>query len=195
MDTNLLTISALILGYLLGSIPFGLIVGRYFGLGDIRQSGSGNIGATNMTRVAGKKFGAIVLVLDAAKGLLAVWIVTSNLAPNQPSLAIWTGFAAILGHIFPIWLKFQGGKGVATALAVHTILMWPLGLSVIATWLLTFLLSKVSGLSAVIAMMSAPLWSHIWSGDPYLTLYTILVSIIVIYRHKNNIQQMLIKNS
>ncbi len=146
------TLSALI-GYGLGSIPFGLLITWLAGLGDVRRIGSGNIGATNVLRTGKKWAAALTLILDGGKGtaavLLAGWLFGA-------SGAMVAGLAAAFGHIFPVWLKFKGGKGVATFIGVLLGLYWPVGLLVIATWLAVALLFKISSLSALVAAALAP---------------------------------------
>ncbi len=185
-----------ILAYLLGSIPFGLVIGKFAKIGDIRQSGSGNIGATNMTRVGGKKLGLAVLILDALKGVAAILIAAQF---SDFNTSIWCGLAAILGHIFPIWLKFKGGKGVATALASYTILMWQLGVSILLVWLAIFLITRISSLSAIFAMLTAPILAfflseHFLSATSLpLVYFSVITSVIVIARHHQNIKNLLQK--
>lgn len=178
----------IILAYLLGSIPFGLIITRAAGRGDIRTQGSGNIGSTNVTRTAGKMWGLLTLILDAMKGVLAIIIAQSFLAP---SLLIIVGIAAILGHIFPVWLNFKGGKGVATALAVWLVINWQFGLIICATWLLAFLIFRISGLSAIIAFLLAPVYAY-YMGLPTIDFITsILISTVILIRHISNIKNLL----
>lgn len=153
--------------YLIGSVPFGLIIGRIAGLGDVRKYGSGNIGATNLTRVGGRKLGFITLLLDGGKGALATFIPDMIVLADMlvlPEESVWmahanmcvlrsvAAFAAVTGHIFPIWLRFRGGKGVATLLASWTAVYYPLGLLACGTWLVTFAITRYSSLSALIAI-------------------------------------------
>ena len=143
----LLMLAALVVGYALGSIPFGLLLTRAAGLGDVRAIGSGNIGATNVLRTGRKDIAAATLLLDGLKGTAAVLI----FAHFSPSAGVVAGFAAFLGHIFPVWLKFKGGKGVATFLGCLFGFAWPAGLAFCAIWLLVAKLWRYSSLSALVA--------------------------------------------
>jgi len=177
----------IIISYMIGSIPFGLIVGKLASIGDIRTKGSGNIGATNVVRLGGKKLGALVLLLDAFKGVVPVLIAKEFLSWE---VALISAGAAVIGHIFPIWLKFKGGKGVATSLAVYIALSWQMGLVLILVWLITFKVSKISSLSAIFAMISAPLVAFYFKGNG-LEILAIIISLIVIFRHHSNIKRLL----
>lgn len=146
-------IYALGLGYLLGSVPFGLILTRLFDAGDIRQIGSGNIGATNVLRTGRKGLAAGTLLLDGAKGFLAVWL-TWRYLPDVPGFA---ALGAVLGHCFPIWLKFKGGKGVATTLGVTLGLAWPIGAAYALVWLAMLAVTRISSLSGMAAAVAAPI--------------------------------------
>jgi len=143
-----------ILGYLLGSIPFGIVITRGLGLGDLRQIGSGNIGATNVLRTGHKGAALATLLLDSGKGaiavLLAYWL-------GGDTAAVMAGAGALLGHCFPVWLGFKGGKGVATFLGTLIALYWPLGLAACAVWLVTALVTRISSLSALVAVGTSPL--------------------------------------
>lgn len=181
----------LIMSYLLGSVPFGLVLTRLAGKGDIRQIGSGNIGATNVLRTGDKKLAALTLFLDAIKGVIAIIIArTFSDSELTPLLA---GALAVLGHIFPVWLKFKGGKGVATTLAVLTAFYPPVGISVCVTWLIVFFVSRVSSLSAVLAMTAAPVIAFLFVEQTgFGTVYTtLLLSTIVVVRHASNIRRLL----
>ena len=150
-------------GYLLGSIPFGVIATRLAGLGDIRKVGSGNIGATNVLRTGRKDLAALTLVGDGGKGAAAVGLahmLALSLAPTaEPLACALAGGAAFLGHLFPVWLGFKGGKGVATAAGVILAVAWPVGLAAAATWLAVVLLSRISSLSALVTALLAPLFA------------------------------------
>ena len=137
-----------VLGYLLGSIPFGIVITRALGLGDLRQIGSGNIGATNVLRTGNKGAAAATLLLDAAKGGIAVLIARHAVGEDAAQLAALTSF---LGHLFPVWLGFRGGKGVATFLGTLIALAWPVGLAACATWLVAALITRISSASALLA--------------------------------------------
>ncbi len=176
---------ALGLGYLLGSIPFGLILTRMFGAGDLRSIGSGSIGATNVLRTGRKGLAAATLALDALKGALAVYLA----AQWWPLAAPLAAFGAIVGHCFPVWLGFKGGKGVATALGVLLALSWQLALVCIAVWLMAFLASRISsvgGISAAIAAAPAA-WAL---GRSELVLPLIGVALVIVWRHRANIARL-----
>jgi glycerol-3-phosphate acyltransferase PlsY len=173
--------------YLLGSIPFGLVMARVFGLGDIRQIGSGKIGATNVLRTGNKPAAALTLILDAAKGGIAVLIARAVFAEDAAQLA---GFMAFLGHCFPIFLGFKGGKGVATFLGTLLALFWPAGLAACLTWLIVAAISRISSLSALVAALFAPVWIVVL-GMPGAGLVTALLAAIIFSRHQQNIQRII----
>ena len=180
-------LAALFGGYLLGSIPFGLVLTRLAGLGDIRQMGSGNIGATNVLRTGNKLLAAATLLLDSAKGAAAV-LIALNWGPDTMLAA---GFGAVLGHLFPVWLGFKGGKGVATTLGVFIALDWRVGLACCAAWLVTALLLRISSLSAMVAMASAAIWAWLIAKDFQLVQFTAVIAIIIIAKHHQNIARLL----
>jgi glycerol-3-phosphate acyltransferase PlsY len=185
---NYSVIFLILLGYLLGSIPFGLILTRLGGHGDIRKSGSGNIGATNVLRKS-KLFGGLTLVCDMGKGVLAIYF--CRMVCDDYLLAILVGFATVLGHIFPVWLRFKGGKGVATALAVFAMTNYLVGIFVVITWAAAFVVTRISGASALAAFAAAPALTHFLTHDPRLTVSNSLISALVILRHKENIKRMI----
>jgi len=173
---------ALLLGYALGSIPFGLLLARAAGKGDIRQVGSGNIGATNVLRAGGKWLAAAVLLLDAGKGFLAVWLAWLW----WPDAAAVGALGAILGHCFPVWLRFKGGKGVATAAGVCCGLGWPIGLAYAAVWLAMLAITRISSLAGMSAALAAPIAATLlgrWEFVPALWIVTLIVVIL----HRENI--------
>lgn len=174
-------------GYLLGSIPFGLVLARLGGYGDIRKIGSGNIGATNVLRTGNKPLALATLILDSGKGAAAV-LVASRFGPEA---AIAAGAGAMLGHTFPIWLGFKGGKGVATALGTYLALSWPLGLAACATWLVVALVGRISSLSALTALALAPLAAWFVQKSPLLTLFGVFVAVLVYIRHWQNIRRLM----
>jgi glycerol-3-phosphate acyltransferase PlsY len=177
-------------GYLLGSIPFGVIATRMAGVGDIRQVGSGNIGATNVLRTGRKDLALITLVGDGAKGAAAVLLARFLLA-DAPAVYALAGGAAFVGHLFPVWLKFRGGKGVATFLGTLLAVHWPAGLCACAMWLLMFLASRISSLSALCAAALSPLFVF-FTGGPYEALLLALVLALLIFlRHHENIRRLL----
>jgi glycerol-3-phosphate acyltransferase PlsY len=174
-------------GYLLGSIPFGLVLARLGGYGDIRKIGSGNIGATNVLRTGNKPLALATLILDSGKGAAAVLIATRF----GPEAAVAAGAGAMLGHTFPIWLGFKGGKGVATALGTYLALSWPLGLAACATWLVVALIGRISSLSALTALALAPLAAWFVQNNPLLTLFGVFVAVLVYIRHWQNIRRLM----
>lgn len=174
-------------GYLLGSIPFGIVMARLFGLGDLRQIGSGNIGATNVLRTGNKLAAFLTLVLDAGKGGIAVLLARALVGEDAAQLA---GFAAFLGHCFPVFLGFKGGKGVATWLGTLLALAWPLGLAACGTWLLAAALFRISSLAALLAAVMSPIWAFALGLSPMLVLCVALAALIL-YRHQANITRIL----
>ena len=174
--------------YLLGSIPFGLLLARVAGLGDIRSIGSGNIGATNVLRTGNKKIAALTLLLDGVKGAVAVLIVGALM----PDLAAVAGLGALLGHLFPVWLKFKGGKGVATGIGVVTALAWPVGLAMIGTWLVVAKLFRISSLAALVAVGFVPL--DVWvfgRGDSVPPPLSLIIVALIFFKHRENIRRLL----
>lgn len=180
-----MTVAALIFGYLLGSIPFGLLLTRAAGLGDVRSIGSGNIGATNVLRTGNRKLAAATLLLDALKGTAAVLLVGCY----APELAPWAGLGAFLGHLYPVWLGFKGGKGVATYLGVLIGLAWQVALIFAAIWLLVAVLFRYSSLAALCAAIAVPiaLW---FIASPQLAGLFALMSVILFIKHRANIQRL-----
>jgi glycerol-3-phosphate acyltransferase PlsY len=179
----------LALGYLCGSIPFGLLVGKFSGLGDIRKTGSGNIGATNMLRTGGKKLAVLTLFLDGGKAALPVMLgVSVCFTLGAPAF-----LGAVLGHMFPVWLKFKGGKGVATTLGGFLALHFPLGALLCGIWLATAVLFRYSSLSALVAVGSAPLLLYALRPDVDILTLSIagVIAILVFIRHHSNIRRLL----
>jgi glycerol-3-phosphate acyltransferase PlsY len=170
----------LLLGYLLGSIPFGLILTNVFGEGNLRSIGSGNIGATNVLRTGNKGLAAATLLLDGAKGFLAVWLV-ERWFPGSGGIA---ALGAVIGHCFPIWLRFKGGKGVATTLGVTLALAWPIGLAYAAVWLGMLAMTRISSMSGMTAAMAAPIAAWYIGQNP-ATLA--LIALLIIWLHRENI--------
>ena len=186
MDSGWL-VGTFAVAYLLGSIPFGLLLARIFLKQDIRSIGSGNIGATNVMRTGRKGLGIATLLLDAGKGAAAVWLAHSLYPDDAAAIA---GLFAVLGHVFPIWLKYKGGKGVATALGVFFALNWMLGLSVCLIWLLVFAVSRYSSLSSILSMCYSPLAAYV--TDDYLTsLLCLSLACVIIFSHRGNIERLL----
>lgn len=182
----LLTLTA-VAAYLLGSIPFGIVIARAFGLGNLRQIGSGNIGATNVLRTGNKLAALLTLLLDAGKGGVAVLIARAAFAEDAAQLA---GLAAFLGHLFPVWLGFRGGKGVATFLGTLLALNFLAGLAACATWLMVAFALRYSSLAALVAAAAAPLWAWaLGAGD--LTALTLALAALIFIRHHENIRRLL----
>ena len=175
-----------LLAYLLGSVPFGLVITRLMGLGDLRRLGSGNIGATNVLRTGHKGAALATLLLDAAKGGVAVLIARAMLAEDAAQLA---ALAAFLGHIFPVWLGFRGGKGVATFLGTLIALAWPVGLAVCATWAVAALITRISSLAALVATASSTLWLLGLGHGRMLALGAVL-TLLIYQRHSANIARL-----
>jgi acyl phosphate:glycerol-3-phosphate acyltransferase len=176
----------LLLGYLLGSIPFGLILTRAFGAGDLRSIGSGNIGATNVLRTGRKELAAATLLLDMAKGAAAVCIARMV----WPEIALIGGVGAFLGHLFPVWLNFRGGKGVATLLGIALAFSWPIGLVFAAVWLGVLALLRISSVSGIAAAVSAPITASVL-GDGRAAMIFAALALMVIGKHRENIQRLL----
>ncbi|MCC6000817.1 MAG: glycerol-3-phosphate 1-O-acyltransferase PlsY [Pararhodobacter sp.] len=173
--------------YLLGSVPFGLVVTRLLGLGDLRSIGSGNIGATNVLRTGNKGAALATLVLDAGKGGIAVLIARMALGEDAAQLA---ALAAFLGHLFPVWLRFQGGKGVATFLGTLLVLAWPAGLLACATWLVVAALTRLSSASALAAAAAAPIWLAL-TGQAQAVVMAVVLALLVWERHRANIARLI----
>ena len=180
-------LQAVLLGYLLGSFPSGLFFGWLSGAGDVRKVGSGNIGATNVLRTGKKWAAAATLFCDAAKGGAAALAACMLLPPGAEIIA---GLAAVLGHLFPVWLKFVGGKGVATALGVFIALYWPAGLLVAATWIGAAVIWRISSLSALIAFALAPAY-FLLLHHPAHAAFALLLSAIITFKHRDNIRRLL----
>jgi acyl phosphate:glycerol-3-phosphate acyltransferase len=179
-------LAALVFGYLLGSIPFGLLITRAGGLGDVRKIGSGNIGATNVLRTGNKGLAAATLLADLLKGTLAVLIASWF----SPELGLYAGFAAFLGHIFPAWLGFKGGKGVATYLGVLLGVYWPAFIAFGAVWLGVAFLSRFSSLAALIAALVAPVFLYFMGHSSAAGVFVVM-SAIVYYKHWANISRLM----
>ena len=177
----------LLLGYLFGSIPFGLLLTRIAGLGDIRRIGSGNIGATNVLRTGNKGLAAATLLLDGLKGALAVviavWI-------GGHEAAFWAGIGAVLGHAFPVWLRFKGGKAVATSYGVLIAASWPVGLVAGALWLVMAATARISSLAALISLAVAPVLAAVFA-DATIVKLALVIAVLVFVRHHENIRRLL----
>ena len=185
-------LTALGIGYLLGSIPFGLVLTRAAGRGDIRAIGSGNIGATNVLRTGSKGLAAATLALDVLKGTAAVLIAKSGALGSIPGplMPFAAGFGAFLGHLFPVWLGFKGGKGVATTIGVLAGLYWPAAATFAGVWLAVAAATRYSSLSALVASIATPaaVWSYGW---PEIGVLLVPFSVLLIYVHRANIRRLL----
>ncbi|MGE0281839.1 MAG: glycerol-3-phosphate 1-O-acyltransferase PlsY [Rhizobiaceae bacterium] len=184
---NLILFLALAFGYLLGSIPFGLLLTRAAGLGDVRSIGSGNIGATNVLRTGNKGLAAATLLLDALKGTAAVLLAGTYAGPIA---ALAAGLGAFLGHLYPVWLNFKGGKGVATYLGVLLGLSWKGFLLFALVWLGVAFASRYSSLAALTAAIIMPIGLHFLAG-PAVAILFVVMSVLVFYKHRANIQRLM----
>jgi glycerol-3-phosphate acyltransferase PlsY len=174
-------------GYLFGSVPFGLLLTRMAGLGDIRAIGSGNIGATNVLRTGNKGLAAATLLLDAGKGVFAVGVFR-YLGP--PDAALWAGLGAVVGHLFPVWLAFKGGKGVATALGVLLAAAWPVGVAACVVWLIVAAIARMSSLASLAAIAAAPV-AAVFLADGKVAWLALAIAVMIIARHHENIRRLL----
>lgn len=175
--------------YFFAAIPFGLVLSKFAGLGDIRNIGSGNIGATNVLRTGNKKIAALTLLLDALKGVIVVLLSASTIPGYEYAL----GFLAIFAHIFPVYLKFKGGKGVATTLGVYFAWNPILGFLVLGVWLLAAKIFKISSLSALIAAFFAPFFAYFLDANSLIVPFSILIATLLFYTHRENIKRILKK--
>lgn len=176
-----------IIGYLLGSIPFGIVMARLFGLGDLRKVGSGNIGATNVLRTGNKPAAFLTLLFDSGKGAIAVLLALWFIGSDAAQLA---GFGAFLGHLFPVFLKFKGGKGVATYLGTLLALSFATGFAACMTWLAIALLFRFSSLAGLVTAVMVPAWA--WSlGRPDLIVLAVILGVMLWSRHGENIKRLL----
>ena len=191
LELGLMNIFLVILfAYLIGSIPFGIIISKIMGLGNLRNIGSGNIGATNVLRTGNKLAAILTLIFDLLKGAIAVIITYYIFNDTTAQIAALSSF---LGHCFPIWLKFKGGKGVATFIGISLALYWPAGILICLTWVLTAVLSRVSSRSALISSLSSILWVWIL-GVPSAVFVMTVLTILIWFRHIENIKR-IIKNT
>jgi glycerol-3-phosphate acyltransferase PlsY len=186
MSASALLPVAFVLGYLLGSIPFGLILTRFAGTADIRSIGSGNIGATNVLRTGRKGLAAATLICDMLKGTLAV-ILSGYF--GGPDAAMLAALGAFLGHLFPVWLKFKGGKGVAVYIGVLIGLFWPAAVVFCVVWLATAFTSRYSSLSALVASFVTPIFLW-WFGHPALASLFVVLTLLLFYMHRENIKRL-----
>ena len=180
--------------YLIGSIPFGILLAKMFGGVDVRKAGSGNIGATNVARVAGPLPGILTLVLDALKGVAAVWL-AARFANDSAMWMTLAGLSALIGHCFPVWLRFNGGKGVATAAGMFLALCWPAALGAIGVFILVVLFSRFVSLGSVSAAAAMPLliyllWAPHHAPPLIVTFGAFAAAMLVVYKHDANIQRL-----
>jgi glycerol-3-phosphate acyltransferase PlsY len=187
LNTELVVIVVALCTYFFAAIPFGLVFSKIAGIGDIRKVGSGNIGATNVLRSGNKKIAALTLLFDAFKGFFPV-LVSSYFIPGHE---FGVGFLAIFAHIFPVYLKFKGGKGVATTLGVYLAWNPTFGLLVLTTWLLTAKLFKVSSISALVAALLAPFFAYFLGVNSAVIPFTALIAAILFYTHRDNIKRLI----
>ncbi len=185
----------ILLGYALGSIPFGYLLVRARSGGDVRAMGSGNIGATNVARTAGWSIGVATLLLDSAKGFLAVWL-AGHFSGGNIRFMMYAGLAAILGHIFPVWLKFSGGKGVATALGVFLVISWAAVAAAVAIFAIVLLFWRYVSLASVSAAAALPLLVYVLYAPGHappvaVTAGTLLATVLVIVKHRKNLERLM----
>lgn len=190
-DAWLVTLWLMVAAYAIGSVSFAIVVSRFRGLADPRSYGSKNPGATNMLRTGDRLAAALTLLGDAAKGVAAVALGRHLVGEDWVALSL-TGLAAFLGHLYPLWHRFQGGKGVATALGVLAAFSLPVGLACLATWLTVFKVSKISSLSALTAALLAPIWWWLLGpqGGLVAQLVVMTMAALLLYRHKQNIKDL-----
>ena len=193
MEANYLFLISIV--YFFGSIPFAYILPKIFGLGDIRELGSGNVGATNVLRAGNKLLAIIVLAFDIIKGFAPLFVL-KNYYHNELSeiIILFIGSAAILGHIFPIWLKFKGGKGVATYIGFLFAINYIFGIIFIITWLLIAFLKKYSSLASITSLVLLPLFVMLFSYEKQIIYLLILINLIIISKHYSNIYRLINKS-
>lgn len=182
-----LALSVALAAYLLGSVPFGMVIARLFGLGNLREIGSGNIGATNVLRTGNKLAALLTVLLDAGKGGVAVLIAANLYGETAAQLA---GLAAFLGHLYPVWIRFKGGKGVATFLGILLVLNFWAGLATCLTWLATAVLGRISSAAALACAASAPIWLWVL-GSPQAAGLSLVLAVLIWVKHHANISRLL----
>ncbi|HYG30750.1 MAG TPA: glycerol-3-phosphate 1-O-acyltransferase PlsY [Allosphingosinicella sp.] len=188
-DTLAGPLGALLIGYLFGSIPFGILLTRAAGAGDLRVIGSGNIGATNVLRTGRRGLAALTLLLDAAKGAAAILVVRLAF-PGEPQLDPLAAFGALIGHLYPLWLRFRGGKGVATFLGILAALHWPVALAAAAIWLLMLALTRFSSLAGMTMALSAPVAAAA-IGRFDLSLLLLGFALLIVWKHRANLERLM----
>ena len=189
----LLLITSIITAYLLGSIPTGFILTKLVGFGDIRKIGSGNIGATNVLRTGNRLLAVITLAADVLKGALSVWIgniFAEGVVISGFKIGHITGLAALAGHLYPIWLSFKGGKGVATSIGVFSGILWPAGIVFCCSWIVTAIIFRYSSLSALVALVVIQLFCIFW-GDIATLILFFAISLLLLKKHRENICRLL----
>ncbi len=177
---------ALAASYLIGSIPFGLVLTRLAGFGDVRNIGSGNIGATNVLRTGNKPLALATLLLDGGKG--AVVVVIGNVYWG-PDIAIVAALGSLIGHLFPVWLRFRGGKGAAIGLGILLALAWPVGIAACLTWLAVALMFRYSSLAALVAFATSPVFAW-WLADPQTMEFAAFMAVVIWLKHAANIRRL-----
>jgi glycerol-3-phosphate acyltransferase PlsY len=197
MNSTTVLIVDFLLGYALGSIPFGLLLTKYAGLGDVRNIGSGNIGATNVLRTGNKALAAATLACDMLKGTLAVLIASRFVSHEWPITtglgSVLAGIGAVIGHMYPVWLKFKGGKGVATFLGVLLGIAWQAAIGAVLVWLAVAFASRYSSLAALIATAASPIILYFLGYPPVAALF-LLIAVLVWWKHSENISRLLSGN-
>ena len=184
---NLLYVAYFLGAYLLGSIPFGLLLTKWFGMGDIRDIGSGNIGTTNVLRAGSKKVAALTFLFDALKGTVPAYLATLF----EPAIAPFIAFTVVLGHVFPVWLKFKGGKGVATSFGATLGLSWPLALMMLVTWIAIAATTRLSSLAALVTAALSPFFAFVLTTFHFV-LYAFALCLLLVFTHKNNIKRLIL---
>ncbi|MEX0693916.1 MAG: glycerol-3-phosphate 1-O-acyltransferase PlsY [Rhodospirillales bacterium] len=190
LDPNMLAAVAALVGYLLGSIPWGLVLTRMVGI-DIRAVGSGNIGATNVLRTGHRFLAFMTLILDASKGAVAALIFMQWGEQSGALAGIVAAFAAVVGHNFPVWLKFKGGKGVATTLGALLMVSWPVGLLTCSVWLLVAGMFRYSSLASILSIIASPGIAFWFSGNQQIMMMAAGLAVLSVIRHKDNIRRLL----
>ncbi|HEX9931868.1 MAG TPA: glycerol-3-phosphate 1-O-acyltransferase PlsY [Allosphingosinicella sp.] len=188
-DTLVGPLGALLIGYLFGSIPFGVVLTRLAGAGDLRAIGSGNIGATNVLRTGRKGLAAATLLLDALKGAAAIFLVRL-VYPGEPQLDPLAAFGALIGHLYPLWLRFRGGKGVATFLGIVAALHWPIALAAAAVWLTMLGLTRYSSLAGMTMALAAPV-AAAFAGRFDLALLLLGFGLLIVWKHRSNLERLM----
>jgi glycerol-3-phosphate acyltransferase PlsY len=188
-------VESISIAYLLGSIPFGYLLVRLFRREDVRQQGSGNIGATNVARSGGTKLGVVTLLLDIGKALAAV-LIAKHLAPGVYDVQVAAAVAAVVGHVFPVWLGFRGGKGVASALGVFLVLTWPATVAILLVFVAVFALTRYVSLASIVGLVTFPLFGFYFVAQhtpitPMVKLGFLFIPLLIIVKHHGNIRRLM----